>query len=60
MDFVSRIILGLILLLGGLGYAALRLLADIAGDPEEGPFGGWGPLLAGLGFAVLGVIVLIF
>lgn len=60
MDFVSRIILGLILLLGGLGYAALRLLADMDGDPDQGPLAGWGPLLAGLGIAVLGVIVLIF
>ena len=56
MDFVSRIILGLILLLGGLGYAALRLLADMDGDPDQGPLAGWGPLIAALGIAVLGVI----
>ena len=60
MDWVSRIILGLILLLGGLGYTALRILADIDGDPDEGPLGGWVPVLSGLGIAVLGVIVLIF
>ena len=60
MDWVSRIILGLILLLGGLGYTALRVLADIDGDPNEGLLGGWVPVLSGLGIAVLGVLVLIF
>ena len=60
MDWVSRIILGLILLLGGLGYTALRVLADIDGDPNEGLLGGWVPGLSGLGIAVLGVLVLIF
>lgn len=60
MDFVSRIVLGLILLLGGLVYAGYRILADIDGDPDEGPLAGWGPLIAGLDIAVLGVIVLIF
>lgn len=60
MDWVSRIILGLLLLLGGLAYTGYRVLADIDGDPNEGPFGGWGPVLAGLFIAALGVLILIF
>jgi len=62
MDQVSRIILGLILLLGGLGYSGLRILAaiDVDAPRDQGPLGGWAPVLAGLGFAVAGLIVLIF
>jgi len=60
MAWVSRIILGVLLIIFGLGYAVLRVLADIDGDPNEGPLGGWAPLIAGVTLAALGAIVLIF
>jgi hypothetical protein len=62
MDWVARIILGLMLLLGGLCYTGLRILAaiDVDAPRDQGPLGGWGPVLAGLGFSILGVIVIVF
>lgn len=60
MDLFAKWVLGLIFILGGLGYSLLRVLADIDGDPNEGPLGGWAPVLAGLGAAVLGLLILIF
>ena len=60
MDTVSRIIFGILLILGGLAWIAYRILGAFAGDPNEGPLGGWGPVFAGLVVAALGVIVLIF
>jgi len=60
MDWVARIILGVLLILAGLGWSGYRLLDAFAGDPNEGPLGGWALLLAGIFVAILGLIVVVF
>lgn len=62
MDTVSRIIFGILLILGGLAWLAYTFLDAFAGDPaaNDGPLGGWLPVLGGLFVSALGVIVLIF
>lgn len=52
-----RILVGIVLVLGGLGYVGVRILGAISGMPD-GPLLGWGPILAGLGVAAGGVFVL--
>lgn len=62
MDNISRIIFGVLLILAGLAWIAYTLLDAFAGDPaaNEGPLGGWLPVIGGLVISGLGVIVLIF
>ena len=60
-DLVIRALAGLdgfSLLIVGLGWVALRILGAFAGEPD-GPLWGYGPILAGLGIAVAGVLILI-
>lgn len=59
MDWIFRILVGVVLILGGLGYAGMRFLADLAGDPNPGFLGGFGPLLAGLAVAVVGTLIIL-
>ena len=56
---IYRLIVGVVLLLAGLGYIVVRILGAISGEPD-GPLWGYGPILAGLGIAVVGVLILIF
>lgn len=60
MDQFAKWVLALVFIFGGLIYAVLRVLADIDGDPNMGPFGGWGPVFAGLGAVALGILLIIF
>jgi hypothetical protein len=57
---IYRIIVGAVLILAGVGYAGIRILADGAGDPNQGFLGGFGPVLVGIGVAVVGTAIIIF
>lgn len=60
LAFAAKLVLAALLIIGGLGYAALRLAADAAGDPDPGFLGGFGPVLTGVGVAAIGVLLIIF
>lgn len=56
----AKIILAIIMMLGGLIYVALRVLVDIDDRTDQGFLYGFGPILTGLGVAVAGVLILIY
>ena len=56
---VYRIIVGVVLLVAGLAWAAVTILNALGGAPD-GPLWGWGPLVGALGIVVAGVLILIF
>jgi hypothetical protein len=60
MDHFAQWVLGLLLIVGGLGYVAVRILEAFGGDPDQGWWGGWFAVLCGLGVAVLGILVIVF
>ena len=54
-----RIIVAVLLLAAGFVWSGLVIL-DAFDGASDGPLWGWGPLIAGLGVIVAGVLVLIF
>ena len=60
LAIAAKIVLAIIMIAGGLIYAALRFLADTHGDPDQGFLYGFGPILAGLGVTLAGGLLLIF
>ena len=58
--FWAKLLLAIILIIVGVGYAFLRIAADRAGDPDQGWLWGWGPVLTGIGIAVIGVLLVIY
>jgi hypothetical protein len=56
---VWRVIVGVVLVLLGLGWTGLRIMLGFAGDPDEGPLGGWLYLLLGLAVAIGGVFIIV-
>ena len=60
MDHFAQWVLGLALIIGGIGYVAMRIVDAFAGDPKQGWRGGWFAVFCGLGVAVLGVAVIVF
>jgi hypothetical protein len=55
---IWRIIVGAVLILIGIGWTGLRVMLGFAGDPDEGPLGGWLYLVLGLAIAIAGVFVI--
>lgn len=60
LAFIAKWALGILFIVGGLGYAFLRFVADAMGDPDPGPMGGLGPILAGVGVAAIGLCFIVF
>jgi len=55
---VYRMIVGAVVLVAGLAWAALTILAAFDGAPD-GPLWGWGPLIAAIILAAAGVAILL-
>jgi len=58
-DALFRIAFAILLIIGGLGYCGMQVLARAMGDPNSGFLNGFGPLLVGFGAAVAGGLLII-